>query len=206
MNWMLLTLLLVSSNLWAIADAQLLYGIRQSKIIVASQSETLTGNSVRFAAHIDPIPFVPVAIGAFYMSDDLDTTGSSKLIPQTTLTGYQIGIDTHAWLPLGVFDLSPFVRASMSVFGDYRAETSDFVADGVSFGARTSQYSASGHQIGLGLRWNPIAIVSAMVQVDMVSETYKSKSVKIGGVDFGKDADFKNENGMIISFGLQAGI
>jgi hypothetical protein len=147
-------LIMMSSQALALVDGQLLVGQRSTSFD-ADSSLDVSGQQVTIAAHLDPIPLVPVGFGAYLNTIDFDGDGSVSGIQ-----GGEIGIEATAWLPLDVAGLTPYAKLGYTLAGGYVFDYE--LAGGQTF---KSLYNPKGTRLAAGVKWSPLPLVALMFEV-----------------------------------------
>ena len=185
---------------WALFDVEGLLGKRWYELSTSPKS-TNAATELVVAAHLDPIPLVPVAFGArvaqsTWRAEDYPSLASVSSAQLTTAA-----VDVTAWLPL-VPVATPYVRLSVPVYGAYAVK-------GKLQGAAASAYeetgSVSGADLGLGLRFSILPLVKILIEVNHGAETYQQESVKVAGASqttFGSKALASNAVLLGVTVGL----
>ncbi len=161
----------------AIFDAQVMVGKRWYDV----DGEGTSAQEVGLAAHIDPIPMVPVAFGAsvamieMNKKDFVDEPDTAKI--------FEPAIEVMAWLPM-VPVITPYARVKIPVMATYILENDDDKIAG----------KLSGYHLNAGIKWSPLPIVKLLLEAGMSSETLAYEDVEIAGVevDSPDDEDIKS--------------
>ncbi len=199
--------LLSSASAYALFDGQLLFGQRSSKFETksTSQSDSETGTELGIAFHVDPIPFVPVAVGFYYNSLSYDF-GSSNHTFMDDFTGDQLGIELMAWTPSLIYDLSLFAKAGYTFYGSYAGENKNYDGgDGITAKLEGEYKHENGTKFGAGLMWSPIAFVSLILEFDYSDDNINLDSIKVDGAKTDFDVDISVKSTSIL-LGVAAGI
>lgn len=199
---------ILSSQAFALFDAQLLVGPRRSNFKVDDTSQTVSGTEIQLSAHLDPIPLVPVSFGAYYGMVNYKPDADGEVFGGVdTMTGGEFGLEVSAWLKLPVFDLIPYGKLGYTLWG-----ANAIVDDAISVGSgRTAKYeslySSKGPKMTVGLKWSPLAIVSALVEVNYHQQTWTYEEAKLAGnkIDNDDASDINNKATSIL-IGVEAGL
>jgi hypothetical protein len=219
LNRILITGILAASSATpalAVFDGQVLVGQRQSKVEVQGESENITGKDLYLGLHLDPIPVIPVAFGLYYLMQDYKLDKDAEHFAGTYLKSNQIGAEVSAWLPFDIYNLVPFVKLGYSFYGNGVSKTEDVPvyvfdsdeADQASTADLELNYGVTGTHFGIGLRWEPIAIVAGVLELDMGNEKYAAKEITIDSYsskDNLGDLDLAVSS-MAIRIGFQVGL
>lgn len=216
-NRTIVTVLFLASTTpaWALFDGQILVGQRNSKVDVSDKTENVSGKDIYLGVHVDPIAVAPVAFGFYYLMQDYKLDANSENFPGSYLKGNQIGAELSAWLPFDIYNLVPFVKLGYSFYGKAQSKTEDVPIYIFESDASESEladldvdYGITGTHFGIGLRWEPIAIVAGVIEFDMGKEKYTAKKVNIGS--YSRDENLSDfdlaVSSMAIRIGIQAGI
>jgi hypothetical protein len=200
-----------SSSAYAIFDAQLLYGHRRTTFESKSHSETLGASEVQLAAHLDPIPFVPVALGLYYINHAYNPEKDGDVYKLDELKGSQIGAEIYAWLPILSTNFSLFGKFGYTFWGEYEGSNKALlITDGnttIAAGKTDVDLKMTGMKLGVGLKWSPIALVSALIEADYQQEKWEFDEIKIAG-NKASTAGFDDidAKGWTILIGAQVGL
>lgn len=186
--------LLTASPAWAIFNVQVLGGQRSSELDGDGATDTIKGSELRFAAHLDPIPLVPVGFGLSFAQTDFDKKDSAKL------TGTDIDLEVEAWLPIGIAGLLPFAKLAYTLAGEYETAVDVAGADSIKL-----KYKPSGVNLSVGVKYEILLRLGVMAQVEFGNRQLKfDKAENTGGATVtGSDVDQKSTS---ILLGAQAGI
>ncbi len=197
-----------ASTSYAIFDAQVLAGMRSGTVKAdtdGAEEEEFNSTEIGFAAHIDPIPLVPVAFGVYANTStfsDLDEegTGFSKG------AGLEVGVQLYAWLPIGIAGLKPYAKLGLPLYSAYKMDSIATV------GTTETEYPAvletSGMHFGFGLGWSPIPLVpvAVLLELDIGSQTMKYTEAKIGSTDLTDSMPKLDYSSKAFLIGVQAGL
>lgn len=186
-----------ASPAFAIFNVQVLGGQRSSEVDSGSTKDTLSGSELRFAAHLDPIPLVPVAFGLSLAQTSFDKSDKFNL---SGIEGTDIDLEVEAWLPLDIAGLLPFAKVSYTVGGEYESSISGTDAK--------IKYKPTGTNLAVGLKYEFLLRLGVMAQVEFGNRSLEfDKFENLGALSSlnltGNDADQKSTS---ILIGAQAGI
>jgi hypothetical protein len=156
-------------------------------------------DEVTVAAHIDPIPLVPVSFG---LRVDLDSLNKDDLKysvdSASTASVMRPAIEVVGWLPF-VPVVTPYVRLSYPILAEMALKGS---VGGEPF---AGTYKINGFDAGLGIKWSPLPLIRLLAEYDMGSEQLKADSVKSNNVPQSNvpNDDF-NSNAFLV--GVEVGI
>ncbi len=197
-----LVFLLNATPAWAIFDAQVFYGQRTntSKAKGADGSD-IKGNELKAAAHLSPIPLVPIGFGA-----SVSTVTYEKDEPAVKdFQGLEGSLEITAWLPF-VPVVTPYAKLGYILFGAYGLDSN--VPDPITGTATETKttFKPKGTTIALGLKWSPLPLVGVLLEYDMRQTTLEADEVKVNGTKVaagGSDLDVKSNT---VLLGVEIGI
>ncbi len=186
---------------FALFDAQVLVGKRWYELEGEGETTPVQSQEVSVAAHVSPIPLVPVSFGALinvgsFRKDDIDE--STGYIKEAAL--FQGALDIQAWVPL-IPILTPYARLSIPVYGTFALEGGEGATKYVS----TS--SLTGVQVSLGAKFSFIPLVSILLEAGTGMEKIKLTEEKLAGTK-NNDLDDKayGANSKSFKLGVEVGI
>lgn len=205
-RWKLLAALAlgtVSTQGYALFDAQVLYGQRTGKFEVGGVSETLKGNEIKAAAHLSPIPLVPVGFGL--SMSNVTYPDDKGAVSFTDFQGLEASAEVTAWVPLPGFNIKPYAKLGYVIYGAYGQDgkTTD-VNTGVEQDVK-SVYKPKGTTLALGLSWSPLPLVSVLFEYDTRNLTLSAEEFKVAGQKVGKGLDLDNKTSSLL-VGVEVGI
>lgn len=130
----------------------------------AMKNKIGTGSELRAFVHIDPIPLVPVSVGASY---------SHLTLSDVSTKNNQLGefsLESSVWLPISLVSLTPYLRARVPVY-------SFFVGNE----ATGESKFFSGIHGSVGIRWEVVPLLSIFVEGGMGFNTYKLEGKDAAG-------------------------
>ncbi|MES2743805.1 MAG: outer membrane beta-barrel protein [Bdellovibrionota bacterium] len=184
--------LLSASPAFAIFNVQVLGGQRSSEFKNDSSSIDLSGSELRFAAHLDPIPLVPVGFGVAFAQTTFDEDG-------TKVDGTDIDLELEAWLPLEIAGLVPFAKIGYTVGGEYEVEFDDLA--GVK-----SKFKPSGASLHVGIKYEFLLRIGIMAEVEFANRELDYDSTSGAPANLQVEADDSKQKSTSILIGAQAGI
>lgn len=198
-----LVLLLNATPALALFDAQLFYGQRSSKFEANGASSSIKGNEIKAAAHLSPIPLVPIGFGASVSTVTYDKGTDDFTFKD--FQGLEGSLEVTAWLPF-VPVVTPYAKLGYMVFGTYGldGETTDPVTNTTV--ESKAVYKPSGTTVALGLKWSPLPLVGLMLEYDMRQLKMKPDEIKVNGTKIatsGSDLDNKSST---VLLGVEVGI
>lgn len=187
-----------ASPAMAIFNVQVMGGQRSSDFDVSGNGEDFdeSGSELRFAAHLDPIPLVPVAFGVSFAQttfDDVDFGSGSK----GKVDGTDIDLEVEAWLPLDIAGLLPFAKLGYTIAGKYESSF-----DGVD---TKINYKPSGVNLSVGVKYEFLLRLGVLAQVEFGNRKLEFDKAEgfASNLVPENDADQKSTSFLI---GAQAGI
>ncbi len=190
---------LLATPAWALFDAQVLTGKRSTEFKLGGVTSTESGNELKAAAHLDPIPLVPIGFG---LSLSQITWDKSDKLAFKSLDGFELGLEVEAWLPIDLGGLQFYGKLGYTVAGAYVA-TYDISGQDVKLA-----YKPSGAYIAAGVKYNFLMRLGVMFEVESGSREIGFDEVKDlpAGVDVAAlkaDGDAPNTSFLL---GVQAGL
>ena len=197
---MLATSFAVSSPAWAIFNVQVLGGNRDAKFSGSGYtSDTLKASELRAAAHVDPIPLVPIAFGLGVSQTTFNDKSTKLGIDK--IDGVDIDLEVEAWLPLELAGLVPYAKVGYTVAGAY-----SFQATPIGGVSPKFVYKPSGVTLHVGLKYEFLLRLGVMAEFETGTRTLKfDKATDVGNLNFSNLKDI-DENSTSILIGVQAGI
>lgn len=192
--------LLSASPALAVFNVQVLGGNRSAEFDVQGNGSDYdkTGSELRFAAHLDPIPLVPIAFGVSFAQttfEDVNFANNLTVPIKGKIDGTDIDLEVEAWLPLDIAGLLPFAKLSYTVAGEYETSIDNTNIKG--------KYKPSGLNLSVGLKYEFLLRLGLLAQVEFGRRELKfDESENALGLTFNDI----NTNTTSILFGAQAGI
>ena len=114
---------LFSQSSYALVDAQVLYGVRSMELSLGSKGN-YQATELRVAAHLDPIPLIPIAFGLSYGMISSSNSERYSLVQDKDYTlkkteGDELAIEVMVWSPIALFGITPYVKAGYTLYGSY---------------------------------------------------------------------------------------
>ncbi len=164
------TALVVSGSAHAFFDAQALVGKRSYTLKNNGTSSTIGATEVKLAAHLSPIPLVPIAVGAGLSTLSFENKGERE--NYQAMTG---GLELLAWIPTPI-SITPYARLNYILFGALKGDVKDSPTSSLT-------WKISGLHMAIGVRYSLIPLVSLLAEYDLgSSDTFKADSVTVNGV------------------------
>ena len=148
-----LALVLISTQSLALFDAQLLIGSVSGDIGGTSVKD---GSTTDVAAHLDPIPLVPVGFGLRISHRKFDIEGATG-----SFEGIMVSPEVYAWFPFG--SLKPYGKLGWVASGK-------FANDAFSYGGNTLKltYDVSASYLGVGVIYSFIPLVGILLEYETI--------------------------------------
>lgn len=163
------------SSAFAIFDVQVLAGKRWYEIDTNPKGK-VASQEIDVAAHIDPIPLVPIAFGA---SAAMGTLQKGDLGDDVTeAKTFEASLEVMAWLPM-VPVITPYARLKYPVMGTWVVEEKVDTAAGSQKNASTAKLS--GFHLNVGAKWSPLPVVAVLFEVGRGMQQYQLDEVKVDG-------------------------
>jgi hypothetical protein len=197
---------LQSTAALAFFDAEGLVGRRWYNIGTDTPTK-VSSQEIAVAAHIDPIPLVPIAIGARIAAGTLDTTQLKGIYSASSIdTGavMEAGLDVMAWIPL-VPIITPYVRLNIPVYGTWlvKGKLIDTALLSVPF---ERDAKISGTQISVGAKYSVLPLVKVLFEANYGKESWKSNAVKVNNVTLENDSKTYTLDSQAIFVGVEVGL
>ena len=185
---------MLTSPILALIDAQALVGQRNGTMKLSNDgSQDVSGSEVKIAAHIDPIPLIPIAFGVYMATADLGDAGSLK-----GLKGTEFGAEVMAWLPVGLAGFKPYVKIGYTPFGAYKG---DYEVSGQKL---STAWGASGSRIAGGIKYSPLPLIALLFEVEQASMKLDFDEIK-DAAGFSPDL-LPNDDSELSSLGIFLGL
>jgi len=190
---------LYASSAAAFFDAEVLAGKRWYELS-STPKTNVASQEVSVAAHIDPIPLVPLAFGAKIDAGTLNKGDLSALDTIDTAAVFRAGIDIMAWVPL-VPMITPYARLTVPVSGSW-------IVKGKAEGAIDVNSTAkiSGFDLGVGVKYSPLPLVRLLLEYGRGMEKYQQDKVTVGGVSPAGGLQSYDLNSNAFQLGVEIGI
>ncbi|WP_141734966.1 hypothetical protein [Oligoflexus tunisiensis] len=192
---------LLASPAFALFDAQVLTGNRSTDFKLGSTSSTESGQELKAAAHLDPIPLVPVGFGLSLSQINWD---KSNKLGIKSMDGFEVGLEVEAWLPIELGGLEIYGKLGYTVFGAYVA-TFDEATTGQEV---KMAFKPSGTYIAAGVKYNFLLRLGVMLEIESGSRELEFDEFE--NLPAGVSADTLKVSGdapnTSILLGVQAGI
>ena len=198
-----LAMAFVSTQASALVDAQIGLGRRNAKWDQDSKSSSTSSDVLKVAAHLDPIPLVPVSFGLALYSETWKVSETDQGL--TSLKSYSVVPEITAWLPTG--DFKPYASVGYSILSAYTGKA--VISTGAGTSATGDIYLAgAGLHIGAGVEWSVpvVPMLSIFGELEYASETVKLAKDKVADIDISGSFKSVNMTSTAIIIGAKLGI
>jgi len=167
-----------------------------------SGSIPLSATTVSLAAHLDPIPLIPIGFGLRAYSDTYQDKSQFKL-----KSSGRYAPEIMAWLPLG--DITPFVRLGYLLTSRYTESTQ--ATSGAATADMDFSWRGTGPTMAAGIKYSILPLIQLMATYERSAEALTYDSAKVTGgtaIDHDWKSTAKNFtlNSSAILIGISAGI
>jgi hypothetical protein len=195
----------VSAFFWAAGaqaffDGDLSLGRRSGSWDQGQTSKSLGSSVTSLAAHMDPIPLIPVSFGLRFYSETYGASLSDHGVKSLTSTA--VVPEVTGWLPLG--DLAPFVRIGYTAISTYSGTAQTTIAGVPTTG--NVAWKSTGSRLSAGLSYSVLPLVSILAALERSMETLSMTEGKIGSVDIKASSPNIKFNSSALLLGVKAGI
>ena len=190
--------ILLSSSVFGLVDAQFVMGKRWYTTDFSGKEGGAQATEITLAAHLDPIPLVPVSGGLSYSTWSYNEADFSA----DSVNGYEVGLDFMAWLPM-VPVITPYARFRLPVLGVLEVEKSFSIAD-VKKDLKLL-YTTSGYHLGFGVKYPFLLVIDFLLEFNMSSQTlgFDKLADAVEGFDPPKENTFNSQAFLV---GVEVGI
>lgn len=170
---------LFSSQAFGVIRFMGLVGQRQGKFSTDASSSDLKGKAVGASLHLDPIPMVPLSIGAIVEKRVYDVTLAEQGLSE--LVDVAMTPELQAWLPIVGFPVSPFARVGYTLNSYLGKGEIDLTSTGGSKVAYDIAARSQSPRIGGGLKWSPVSapvlVFNVVFEYSITKEKIKTKNL-----------------------------
>lgn len=196
------TTALSSASAWALFDAELLYGRRWYEIKPSSGTSTsVSATETTVAAHLDPIPLVPIAFGASASMLTLKHEDLGANYKEATVI--EPALEVKAWLPL-VPIVTPYVKVKVPVMSRY--QTKSTIAVGPLSSERVDLFKLSGYHLNAGIKYSPLPLIKILVEAGLGMQKATPDEIKIAGQKVSTSETKADMNSKYAAIGIEVGI
>ena len=160
---------------------------------------SLSGTTLGAGVLIDPIPLVPIGFG---LGVQMPTTKGSKDGNDYELTGLVVDLQVKAWTPIGLFGLTPFLKAGYIPLGAYTMKM-NFLVGGNSVEGK-APLKSSGTHLAIGVNYSFLPLIDVLFQVSMRNETMEFEDFNLLGQEI-KISDSVGKSSTNLLVGLDVG-
>lgn len=185
------SLFVMSSEAFAVFDAQLLLGQRSGEV----NDSDAKSQEVGVAVHVDPIPAVPVAFGLYANSISFEDSDNGYA---SGFSGLEAGVQVYAWFPIGIAGLKPYGKLGIPLYSaikgdqDVSGTSSDLVME------------TSGMHINFGVGYSPLPLMAILFEVGLGQQKIKAKDIEVAGQTFSFDEEDYNTTAFLL--GVEVGL
>ena len=151
-------------------------------------SQSISSTTIQMAAHLDPIPLVPVSFGVRVISDSYKTTIADHGIKSLTSTA--IVPEITAWLPLG--GLKPFARLGYTAVSAYKGTIEILTTNA------DMAFASTGPRLAVGAEFSLLPLISVTAAIENSNETLKSDTVTGAGFTISPRKTTMNSNAILL--------
>lgn len=166
----------------AFFDVQALVGRRWYEL-KGDYDQNVSSQEMVIAAHIDPIPLVPVAFGASVAMGALDKDAYANEVK--TASVFEGSLEVMAWIPM-VPIITPYARLKYPVVSKVLVESETTIGTTTTKTAATS--TLSGPTIGVGAKWAPLPVLKFLVEAQRGMQKIEADEFKINDLKVSSDA------------------
>lgn len=192
--------LLMSTPSYALFDAQLLIGSRSGDV----DDSEFNSSDFTLAAHVDPIPLVPVAFGVYLNQTTWDVNAADHGFSEGT--GLEAGLQVYAWLPIGIAGLKPYAKLGLPIYSAHKFDGSmELLGESVDY---STVAQTSGTHLSFGASWSPVPLlpVAVLLEVDVGSQKFETIEATAGGSDLDDALTTSDYSSTSFLVGVQAGL
>ncbi len=154
-------------------------------------SSKYSGAEFGFAAYVQPVPLVPVAIGLSAMQQNFKGNEGDM---NETISGLSSAVVLTAWGPLGQFQ--PFVKASYDIYSDHKytaqydesrilsMDPDEKVPTKIQLDGKMTGYHGA-----VGIRYRAVPTLGFFLQADYGSEKFESNRISVMQENWGLVAE-----------------
>ena len=201
----LLAATLSASSAHAFIDAEALVGKRFYHLATPKALD-VTSTEVAVAAHIDPIPLVPVSFGARVGVGTLDNGPLKTYFGAASIDNASIveaGLDVTAWIPM-VPVITPYARLNIPVYGAWAVKGKIL---GLSQLAVPFEENGkiSGMQLSIGAKYPILPLIKVLVEANLGNETWKESTYTVDGSGISSNTSSHALTSKAVFLGVEAG-
>ena len=95
--------------------------MEKQKLVDGADESDFSGTHMNLGVMLDPIPLIPVGFGLGINMPNI--SGKDKDGNKFEMTGMSFDLFIKAWSPIGLFGITPYVKAGLTAFGGYKTST-----------------------------------------------------------------------------------
>lgn len=150
-------------------DAQALVGKRKGDV----GNTAVSGDELTLAAHLDPIPLVPVAFGLSLSHVNFSGKNDPAKLSFDDIVGQEYVAEVMAWVPIGLFGFKPYGKLGYTVGGNYKLKDVVDPNSTPSTNPEDYTYTPSGTHLSIGLKWSPLPLIGILAEYKMSNQELK---------------------------------
>ena len=187
-----------ANSAFAIFDADAMIGKSWYSLKGNGQTQGISATKLSVAAHVDPIPLVPVSFG-LRLDYEMLKHGDTGLDSVDTATVVRPGIDITAWVPM-VPIVTPYVRLEVPL-------AAKMVVKGKSGGTSVDdEGDITGYDLAIGVKYSVIPLVKVMAEVGRSTEKFKQTTLTVSDFPTPPNKSTFDMNGTSFLVGVEVGI
>jgi hypothetical protein len=190
----------MSSPAWALFNAQVLTGKRTTDFKASgAKAQSLEGDELKAAFHLDPIPLVPVGFGLSLSQLTWEKVSDLTygLYPFKKIEGTEISMEVEAWLPVPGLGLVPYGKIGYTLGGAYTGSLESSTNG-------TLALKPAGTYVALGLKYEFLMRLGVMVEYEKASRKLSFDALKdLADVSTQVNLDANSSSFLL---GVQAGL
>lgn len=162
-------LLLSAAPSYGFFDAQALVGKRTGDV----GNVAVDGDELTLAAHLDPIPLVPIAFGLSLSHVNFSGETDPAKLSFDDIVGQEYAAEVMAWVPIGLFGFKPYGKLGYTIGGNYKFKGVLDAGSTASTDPASYTYTPSGTHLSIGLKWSPLPLIGILAEYKMSNQELK---------------------------------
>lgn len=204
MRTLIATTAVSSVSAWALFDAELLNGRRWYDVKASGgTARGVSATETSIAAHLDPIPLVPIAFGASASMLTLNHKDLGANYKEAKVI--EPALEVKAWLPL-VPIVTPYVKVKVPVMATYAAKST--INTGISgVGVeQTELYKLSGYHLNAGVKYSPLPLIKVLFEAGLGMQKATPEEIKVAGSKVDTGSPKLDMNSKYAAIGVEVGL
>lgn len=189
-----------AGSAFALFDVQVLAGKRWYEIGSGDDKANISAQEFDVAAHLSPIPLVPVSFGVSANVINLH----KEDFQATKATGFQAGLDFQGWLPF-VPVITPYARLSIPLVGTWAIESNDTLTNGDKQKSVTTA-KVSGYRLAVGGKYELLPVLSLLFEAGRGMEKFQITELKVDGDKQSDKGSSENLSSNTFMLGIEMGL